>query len=78
MMAELPIACSDFPFLRQVVVGNGIGATFDPADPASLAEAVRTIAGDERITARLARVKRRYSWEQEEQRFLAVYRSLET
>ena len=80
VMAELPIACSDFPFMRRVVVDNRIGATFDPASPASVAAAVRDIAGDprayEEMKSRLRALKRRYSWEQEEKRFLSVYESL--
>ena len=37
LMAEMPIACSDFPFLRSVVVDNGLGEVFDPGDPSSIA-----------------------------------------
>ena len=81
MMAELPIACSDFPFLRRVVAEHQVGATFDPSDPQSIARAVREIADDARvyseIKARLKLVKRRYSWEEEEKRLMAVYRSLD-
>ena len=33
IMAEIPVACSDFPFLRKVVLENGVGAVFDPSDP---------------------------------------------
>jgi glycosyltransferase involved in cell wall biosynthesis len=80
IMAELPIACSDFPFLRQVVVTNELGKVFDPSDPESIADAVRglvsvpgTLAA---CRARLNLVKRRYCWEEEARKMMAVYRSV--
>jgi glycosyltransferase involved in cell wall biosynthesis len=80
IMAELTVVCSDFPFLREVVLGNGIGATFDPSSPASIAASIRRAielrATDQGLADRLASIKRRYCWEQEEQSFLDVYRSL--
>jgi glycosyltransferase involved in cell wall biosynthesis len=78
IMAGLPVACSDFPFLRSVVVQNEIGAVFDPADPASIAAAIRAALAlrGEALDARLEALRRRYCWEQEEQRFLGVYHSL--
>jgi glycosyltransferase involved in cell wall biosynthesis len=81
IMAELPIACSDFPFLRKVVLENGIGAVFDPSKPESMAAAVRELVDTPGVHAacreRMKVVKRRYCWEQEEQRMLSVYAELE-
>lgn len=79
IMAGLPIACSDFPFLRTVVVENGIGAAFDPGDPSSVAAAIRSLSAPEvrtEIKARLEQLRELYSWEEQERRFLAVYESL--
>jgi glycosyltransferase involved in cell wall biosynthesis len=81
IMAELPVACSDFPFLRKIVVENDLGAVFDPSSPASIASAVGTIVGDpdrySQLRANVSAAKRRYCWEEEERRFLNVYRSLD-
>jgi glycosyltransferase involved in cell wall biosynthesis len=81
IMAELPIACSDFPFLRSVVAGHGLGAVFDPDDPRSIARAVSLIVGDhdhrQAIKRNLSVARRRYCWEVEEEGLLAVYRSLD-
>jgi glycosyltransferase involved in cell wall biosynthesis len=77
--AELPIACSDFPFLHRIVVGEGIGAVFDPADPHSIAQAIRSLTASEageRAKARLRLLGDRYSWEREEEKLLTVYRTL--
>jgi glycosyltransferase involved in cell wall biosynthesis len=80
VMAGLPIACSDFPFLRTVVVDNEIGTVFDPSDPRGIAAAIQELISDPAaFRARKARVealKQRYSWEEQEKRFLGVYESL--
>lgn len=77
IMAELPVACSDFPFLRKVILDNGLGATFDPADPKSIAEAIEFIVGNktryQEIKENLSEAKKRYCWENEEKKFLRVY-----
>lgn len=79
IMAGLPIACSDFPFLRTVVVENGIGTAFDPGDPSSVAAAIRSLSAPDvrtEIKARLEELREMYSWEEQERRFLALYDSL--
>jgi glycosyltransferase involved in cell wall biosynthesis len=76
----LPIVCSDFPFLRRIVVENDIGAVFDPRDPGSIANAARSVldrpGGASEFRGRLAAIKRRYCWEHEARQFMDVYRSL--
>lgn len=80
IMAELPIVCSDFPFLRKVVVDNGIGRAFDPSNPESIAAAIRELVNVKGAHAackeQIRVVKRRYCWEEEERRFLGLYASL--
>jgi glycosyltransferase involved in cell wall biosynthesis len=77
LQAGVPVAASDFPFLRSVVAGEGVGTVFDPADPAAIARAVRQILDDpERYRRALPDVRRRYSWQQQERRLLELYASL--
>jgi glycosyltransferase involved in cell wall biosynthesis len=80
IMAGLPVACSDFPFLRRVVLDNGIGAVFDPGDPLAIAGAVHrlTDAPDayRACKQRLELARKRYCWEEQETLFMSVYRSL--
>jgi glycosyltransferase involved in cell wall biosynthesis len=80
IMAGLPIACSDFPFLRKVVIENGLGAVFDPADPVSIAAAVRELGHSPQKRAdcerRLRVARETFCWEEQEKRFMAVYGSL--
>jgi glycosyltransferase involved in cell wall biosynthesis len=78
--AGLPVVCSDFPFLRRIVLGEGIGVVFDPADPGSIAQAIRSLTASEageRARARLRSLGDRYSWEREEQKLLGVYATLQ-
>jgi glycosyltransferase involved in cell wall biosynthesis len=80
IMAGLPIVCSDFPYLRSVVLDNRIGAVFDPSDPASIAAAVKRLAVPpglrEACKQRLHEMRPHYCWEEQEKRFLGLYRSL--
>jgi glycosyltransferase involved in cell wall biosynthesis len=80
VMAEVPVACSDFPFLRSVVRDEALGVVFDPHDPASIAAAVHGLVSDPahyaRVKVNLAIAKKHYSWEVQEARFLEVYRSV--
>jgi glycosyltransferase involved in cell wall biosynthesis len=80
IMAELPVVCSDFPFLRKVVLDNELGATFDPAKPESIARAIRSVvesnARYKEIKENLKRAKRIYNWENEEKKFLEIYSNL--
>lgn len=79
VMAGIPVACSDFPFLRRVVVGHGIGATFDPSDPIEIAAALRSVISEpdpDQLRERLAGAARRYCWEHEERALLELYASL--
>ncbi len=79
IMAELPIACSNFPFLRKIVIGHEIGKTFDPSNPRSIAEAISLImvsSNYKKFKENLRKIKTKYCWENEEQKFLKVYKEL--
>jgi len=77
IMAELPVACSDFPFLRKIVLENNLGAVFDPGDPQSIASAIERIVADpvfyRKLKDNLKVAKRQYCWEIEEKKFLSIY-----
>ena len=68
MAAGRPIVASDLPSLR-VVLTDGVNALLvPPGDSKALAEAVRKLAGDRQLRARLAQRAgedvRRYSWDE--------------
>ena len=72
--------CSDFPFLKKVVLGDGLGATFAPTDPKSIAQAIESVAFNkqryQQIRKNLSETKRKYCWENEEKKFLQLYSCL--
>jgi glycosyltransferase involved in cell wall biosynthesis len=82
IMARLPIVCSDFPYLRRVVVQNAIGDVCDPQDPKSIAAAVRRLIDSpgarEACRERMGALRQTYCWEQQEKQFMSLYRSLPT
>jgi glycosyltransferase involved in cell wall biosynthesis len=80
MNAGLPVASSNFPELRSVVIGHDIGLTFDPSDPHDIARAINTILDDpqmrERMTTNAIEASSLYNWENESKKLLEIYNSL--
>ncbi len=85
LAAGVPVVVSDFPEMRRIVLSDPdgpLGATCDPADPASVARAICMILQlppDERADLRrrcLRAAHERYNWETEVSRLLALYRDL--
>ena len=77
MAAGLPVAASRLPELIRFVEEGGMGLTFTPGDPASLAAALNAILADparyERMRERAREAGRRYTWERESAKLLALY-----
>ena len=66
--AGLPVVASDLPELRRLVDQFGIGWTADPADPASIAAALRSALesrDDAALRERLAAAAEQLSWRRE-------------
>jgi glycosyltransferase involved in cell wall biosynthesis len=78
--AGVPIACSRFPELVPIVEGLGVGRTFDPESPASIAQAVDALVEDPQALAEAraaaARAGAELTWEREQAKLLAVYEGL--
>lgn len=81
----LPVVVSDFIEMRRIVLEDPdgpLGAVCDPADPASVAAAIRSIldldpAEREALRARCLRAAHeRWNWETESARLVALYESL--
>ncbi len=84
--AGVPVVVSDFPAMRPIVLDDpsgALGAVCDPADPASIAEAIRTIV--ERPPEARAELRRRcleaaharWNWEQESATLIELYGELD-
>ncbi len=79
IMGGLPVAVSNYPFLRKVVLGNGIGAVFDANDPRNIAQTIDAVLEDNeyaRYRSNVANIRKKYCWENEELRFLKLYENL--
>ena len=79
IQAGLPIAASDSPFMRKIVLANRIGVLFDPADPRTIAAALNEITRKkelDRFRRNVASVAEKYSWPVESRKLLQVYAEL--
>lgn len=74
--ASLPVLCSEIPVLAREVRVHGIGAVADPADPAAVAAALRSMLEPE-ANASFREAARRLAveatWTQEREKLAAVY-----
>jgi glycosyltransferase involved in cell wall biosynthesis len=79
IQAGLPIAASAFPELKNIVEGYSVGLTFDPDNPADIAEKIRRFFDSpelqEQCRENLQRAKQELCWEVEEQKLADLYRS---
>lgn len=85
LAAGTPVAASDFPGIRGVLLqdpGGPLGAVFDPTDPAAIAAAIRSLldlSPEDRAELR-ARCRRaaqeRWNWETEVAGLVELYRDL--
>ncbi|MGH7233512.1 MAG: glycosyltransferase family 4 protein [Nitrospiraceae bacterium] len=81
MMAGLAVVGSDLPELRNIIVGQKIGAVFNPQDPRDIARVFNEVLLDHdrletmRQNARQA-ARDRYNWELEGETLLRAYESL--
>lgn len=83
LMAGVPAVGSDFPEVRRALVEGPegpVGAVFDPADPASIATAIRGLEPDLAELRRRAWqvARRRFSWRLEGLKVTKLYAGLET
>jgi len=70
----------DFPALTEVVERYGLGCTFDPEDPESIAAAINRVLGDgkdyEAMKKNALEAAKIFNWETESGKLLEVYRRL--
>ena len=77
MMAGIAIIGSDSPEIGRVVKTTGSGVVCDPADPAALAQAARTILKDLDRYKDASQSARQYNhWGMESEKLIQLYREL--
>jgi glycosyltransferase involved in cell wall biosynthesis len=81
MAAGVPVVASDLPGMSRIIAETGCGLTCDPADPSSIAAAIRRIVDDPTAAKRmgaagLAAASGTYSWTGQVEKLAAEYTSL--
>jgi len=81
MLAELPIAASDFPDMRHVLDEVGAAVYFDSSKPTDIARAVRTLLENPQLRERMrtnerAATEKTYRWDVEKDSLLNLYTRL--
>lgn len=77
LAAGLPVAASRLPELSRIVEEGELGRTFTPGEPAALSMALNEILADperyNQMRQRAREAAKRYTWEQESKKLLALY-----
>ncbi|MGO1372191.1 MAG: glycosyltransferase [Senegalia sp. (in: firmicutes)] len=77
MMAEVPVIASDFPEIKEIVMGQGTGFVANEKDSKEIARSVNILLNnrDKWLEAKLncERAKKIYNWENEKQKFIGIY-----
>ncbi len=81
MIYGLPIVCSNFGNVNQVISENQAGVAVNPQRPGDIAGALIKLLTEREFYEQLSRnaikaARSRYRWKQEEKKLLAVYRNL--
>jgi glycosyltransferase involved in cell wall biosynthesis len=80
MMAGIPVAGSDLPDLRDLILAESMGGLFDPRSPDDIARCLVELADEEKLKTMGQRARqaaeRAYHWEKEGQKLLELYRRL--
>lgn len=78
--ANVPMLVSDLPFLRKVIETNKIGVLCNSIKPEEIADKLNYILNNEELYYEFKRnlmsIHKNYTWEAQENRFVAVYNSL--
>lgn len=79
MAYGLPVVCSNFGTLHRIVTESDSGISVDPLSPESISDALVALLTDTglygRLSANALQAVQKYSWENEEQKLLALYRN---
>ncbi len=81
MNAGLPTIGSNFPELKKIIEGYGIGKTFDPEDPKDIAASINYILSDrqrlETMHNNSLQAAKIFNWSNEAKKLLTIYSDLE-
>lgn len=73
LMSGMAVIANNYPGLRKVLEDEKLGACLEEVTPASLREAVERISSERRWDNITERIRRKYSWEAQEQTLLDLF-----
>jgi len=79
IMARVPVAASNFPAMREIILGNQIGGVFDQTDPMDIARCINELMDPEvykRLLPKLEQASSKYHWESEAKKMANAYKLL--
>jgi glycosyltransferase involved in cell wall biosynthesis len=81
MAAGIPVIASNFPLWKQIIENNKCGICVDPSSASEIGKVINNLAGDPELCYEMGRngkeaVQQKYNWENEETRFLNVYKKV--
>ena len=78
--ADLPVLVAHYPEAKRLVLDNGLGLTFDPYDPRSIANAINQLMQNEKLrvecTANVRATLSRVNAQKEWQKIVSIYDDL--
>src|SRR5262249_4219109 len=80
LAADLPVLAANYPEARRFVDGHGVGSVFDPDNPRSIANAIRSLKNDparrDEMSIRAPDVLAEIDAEREWNKMIDIYASL--
>jgi glycosyltransferase involved in cell wall biosynthesis len=78
MASGLPVLGSNFPNLARIIMGEGCGATVNPADPVEIAGKIMYLADNPDVASGMGKngwnaVMEKYNWEMEAEKLFGLY-----
>ncbi len=81
MQARLPVVCSNFPVLREIVDGENCGILVDPDNEEEIVNVINYLLDNPEEARRMGQngrkaVEDKYNWTSEAEKLLEVYKQL--
>ena len=81
MLSSIPVVSSNFPGLREIVIGDNCGLTVNPCDSQEIAKAIKYLLQNPSEAQKLGEngkkaIQEKYNWKIEEKKLIDIYREI--